>query len=96
MNCPNCKSNNIRTTDNQPIAHDDGIDRELYLSLSCNSCKHEFDSKMEVNENGTWQLLEAAYKLLVDAGIESELVDKIEQHFFDANLKDGFHEQYKS
>lgn len=50
INCPNCKSDNVRSVDNQPIWHPtasdikNGVsryDNEIYISFTCDNCKSD-------------------------------------------------------
>lgn len=42
--CPHCSSEKIISTDNEALEHNrvDDVDTELYVSLKCTNCDHEF------------------------------------------------------
>ena len=88
--CPNCNSNKVRSYDNECLYHPNHdrpipdsemkYDNEVYIMFQCDECKSKFTITFDIVKQGTEQLLREAYALLINAGIELELVDKIEKH----------------
>ena len=57
--CPKCQSNKVRSYDNETLGHktkedaikeeyNDIIDNEVYVSLVCDDCQHEFTQSFKL------------------------------------------------
>ena len=56
--CPNCKSENVRSVDNEPLYHPSQLEVEkgiprldewLYVKFVCDNCEHNFTKTFKLN-----------------------------------------------